>query len=57
MLEFPKPQPLVCTYCQAGPTDGAARTLSAEAGKLTVTWHTATCPHYAADRILADKRN
>ncbi|MEV0411350.1 hypothetical protein AB0I68_11235 [Streptomyces sp. NPDC050448] len=57
MLEFPKPRPLVCSYCHAGPKDGAGRTLSAEAGLLTVTWHTASCPHYAADRILADKRN
>ncbi|MET9887456.1 hypothetical protein ABZZ20_30820 [Streptomyces sp. NPDC006430] len=56
MVEFPKPRALVCPYCKAGPTDGTVRTLSAEAGCLTVTWHTPSCPHYAADRILADKR-
>lgn len=53
MLEVPRPKLVVCTYCKATDKDGTARTLSAAAGRLTVTWHTRVCPHYAADLILA----
>ncbi|MFE9634080.1 hypothetical protein [Streptomyces sp. NPDC006463] len=53
MLDFLRPKNVICTYCQATDKEGVARTLSAVAGSLTVTWHTAACPHYAADLILA----
>ncbi|MGW0753538.1 hypothetical protein [Streptomyces sp. NPDC002587] len=54
MLDSLRPKTVVCPYCQATDKEGVARTLSAVAGALSVTWHTAGCPHYAADLILAD---
>jgi hypothetical protein len=48
---------LLCTYCEAGPDNGQTRTVAASAGSLTVTWHLLSCPHYAADRILAGKED
>ncbi|MFD3698835.1 hypothetical protein ACFWUZ_22260 [Streptomyces sp. NPDC058646] len=53
MLEVDRPRVLVCPYCKATDQDGAARTLSAVGGVLSVTWHARTCPHLAADLILA----
>ncbi|MFI5618033.1 hypothetical protein [Streptomyces sp. NPDC051567] len=53
MSEELKRETLLCPYCKAGPFDGEARTVSARAECLTVTWHRSSCPHYAADRILA----
>lgn len=44
---------LLCPYRSAGPADGQVRTLAAAGNRLTVTWHRLTCPHYAADRVLA----
>ncbi|MGW7456722.1 hypothetical protein [Streptomyces sp. NPDC054797] len=44
---------LVCGFCRATAATGGTRTLSAEGEFLTVTWHTAACPHHAADLILA----
>ncbi len=54
MLDFLRPKTVVCPYCRATDKEGVARTLSAVADSLSVTWHTAACPHYAADLILAD---
>ncbi|WP_412079722.1 hypothetical protein ACLF6K_40310 (plasmid) [Streptomyces xanthophaeus] len=53
MLEVDRPRVLLCPYCKATAHDGAARTLSAAGGVLSVTWHARTCPHLAADLILA----
>lgn len=53
----PGPQTLQCPYCAAGPSDGQARTLAAAAGRLTVTWHLLSCPHHAADRVLAGEED
>ncbi|MCX5077216.1 hypothetical protein OHA84_04390 [Streptomyces sp. NBC_00513] len=55
MVELPVPRTLVCGYCGAGPVDGVARTIAAGPDYLTVTWHAERCPHYAADRILAEE--
>ncbi|MER6390998.1 hypothetical protein ACWGCI_29795 [Streptomyces sp. NPDC054949] len=55
MVELPVPRTLVCGYCGAGPVDGVARTIAAGPDFLTVTWHAERCPHYAADRILAEE--
>lgn len=49
---------VACPYCAAGPADGQARTIAVAAGcRLTVTWHVLSCPHYAADRVLAGKED
>lgn len=49
---------VVCPYCAADPADGQARTIAVGAGcRLTVTWHVQSCPHYAADRVLAGKED
>ncbi|MET9852119.1 hypothetical protein ABZY57_04060 [Streptomyces sp. NPDC006450] len=53
MREVDRPRVVACPYCKATDRDGEARTLSAAAGVLSVTWHAARCPHLAADRILA----
>ncbi|MBT2482324.1 hypothetical protein [Streptomyces sp. ISL-94] len=55
MVNVLRPRTVICSYCKAGPDAGAARTLAAREGCLTVTWHARTCPHYLADRILAGK--
>ncbi|MBT2408524.1 MULTISPECIES: hypothetical protein [unclassified Streptomyces] len=53
MFDALRPKTVVCSYCQARPADGDARTLYCHEGRLTVTWHTDGCPHYTADRVLA----
>ncbi|MFD3543052.1 hypothetical protein ACFWUQ_26645 [Streptomyces sp. NPDC058662] len=53
MFDLIRSETVVCTFCKATPADGAVRTLSASQGRLSVTWHAETCPHYAADLILA----
>ena len=53
MFDLVRSETVVCTYCKATPADGTVRTLCAEQGRLSVTWHTTSCPHYAADLILA----
>ncbi|MEJ8642073.1 hypothetical protein WKI68_12485 [Streptomyces sp. MS1.HAVA.3] len=50
-------QKLLCPYCSVGPSDGQARTLAAAGDRLTVTWHLLSCPHYAADRVLAGEED
>ncbi|MEU8779626.1 hypothetical protein [Streptomyces sp. NPDC048606] len=54
--EVDRPRIVVCAYCKATERSGVARTLSAAGGALSVTWHTRTCPHLAADLILAADR-
>ncbi len=53
----PRMQNLRCPYCTVGPSDGQARTLAAAGDRLTVTWHLLSCPHYAADRVLAGEED
>ncbi|MFG2949874.1 hypothetical protein [Streptomyces adustus] len=48
-------QTLMCAYSEAGPGDGQARTLTTVEDRLTVTWRLLSCPHYAADRVLAGR--
>jgi hypothetical protein len=50
-------QTLLCGHCEAGQGNGQARTIAATAHGLTVTWHLLSCPHYAADRILAGQED
>jgi hypothetical protein len=45
---------LVCPHCAAGPADGQTRTLALDGDRLSVTWHAVSCPHHAADRVLAE---
>ncbi|WP_406739573.1 hypothetical protein OG365_40885 (plasmid) [Streptomyces sp. NBC_00853] len=44
---------IACPVCRATAETGSVRTLSAAGKHLSVTWHTLSCPHYAADLILA----
>jgi hypothetical protein len=53
LFEVDRPRVVVCPHCKATDQDGAARTLSAFGGVLSVTWHVRQCPHLAADLILA----
>ncbi|MCX4960947.1 hypothetical protein [Streptomyces virginiae] len=50
-----------CPVYRATAETGSVRTLSAAGKRLSVTWHTISCPHHAADLILAgepaDSRN
>lgn len=46
---------VACGFCRATKADGAARTLCVVGGRLSVIWHAASCPHLAADRILAER--
>ncbi|MFG2990234.1 hypothetical protein ACGFZK_13250 [Streptomyces sp. NPDC048257] len=55
MFDLLRPENDVCPFCKATAADGVVRTLRTGAGSLSVTWHTLNCPHYAADRILAEK--
>ncbi|MCX5013042.1 MULTISPECIES: hypothetical protein [unclassified Streptomyces] len=48
---------VVCPHCAACPATGQARTIAADRRWVTVTWHVPTCPHYAADRVLAGKED
>lgn len=50
-------QTFLCTYCEAGPDDGEARTVTATEDRLTMTWHLRSCLHYAADRVLAGEED
>ncbi|WP_405978193.1 hypothetical protein [Streptomyces sp. NBC_00158] len=50
-------QTLLCPHCAAGPADGQARTIAAAGDHLAVTWHRLSCPHYAADRVLAGEED
>ncbi|MGR8010885.1 hypothetical protein [Streptomyces hypolithicus] len=56
-MDVLRPQTVTCSYCKARPARKAARTLATHEGRLTVTWHARTCPHYLADRILAGKES
>ncbi|MFG2296118.1 hypothetical protein [Streptomyces sp. NPDC048603] len=44
-----------CLVCRADQKSGQARTVVVVEGGLSVTWHLVRCPHYRADRILADR--
>lgn len=33
------------------------RSLAVWGGRLTVTWHDRTCPHYLADRVLVSRES
>ncbi|MEU6213938.1 hypothetical protein ACN6AT_32665 [Streptomyces sp. JL4002] len=55
MFDPLRPKTVLCPFCKATAADGAGRTLRAGSGFLSVTWHARNCPHYAADRILAEK--
>lgn len=46
-----------CPHCSACPATGQARTIAADRRRVTVTWHLPSCPHYAADRVLAGKED
>ncbi|MCX5409673.1 hypothetical protein OHA37_38170 [Streptomyces sp. NBC_00335] len=46
---------VLCGFCRATQEDGEARTARMVNGRLAVTWHAASCPHLAADRILAER--
>ncbi|MFI6002254.1 hypothetical protein ACIA98_17905 [Streptomyces sp. NPDC051366] len=48
---------VVCPHCAVGPAAGQARTVAADRRRVTVTWHAPSCPHYAADRLLAGKED
>ncbi|WP_404961987.1 hypothetical protein [Streptomyces sp. 147326] len=55
MFDLLRPETVVCPFCKATAADGAVRTLRTGACSLSVTWHATNCPHFAADRILAEK--
>ncbi|MFF5446491.1 hypothetical protein [Streptomyces sp. NPDC012888] len=44
-----------CRECRADEDSGEARTVTVAEGRLSVTWHLASCPHYRADRVLAGR--
>ncbi|MGW6985653.1 hypothetical protein ACWGE1_40380 [Streptomyces sp. NPDC054932] len=48
---------VVCPHCAACPAAEQARTVTADRCRVTVTWHLPSCPHYAADRVLAGKED
>ena len=50
-----RPLTVLCSFCGATSVDGAGRTLWVIGEQASVTWHCADCPHYAADRILAER--
>ncbi|MEU4727642.1 MULTISPECIES: hypothetical protein [unclassified Streptomyces] len=54
MFDLLRPETVVCPFCKASAADGTVRTLRTGTRSLSVTWHIPTCPHYAADRILAE---
>ncbi|MFI8341729.1 hypothetical protein ACIF8W_16880 [Streptomyces sp. NPDC085639] len=54
MFDLLRPETVVCPFCKATAADGVVRTLRTGTGSLSVTWHVLNCPHYAADRILAE---
>lgn len=49
----PTSRTLLCPHCTAGPGDDHARTIAASGNCLTLTWYHRSCPHHAADRVLA----
>ncbi|MBW5482408.1 hypothetical protein [Streptomyces bambusae] len=57
MFDVLRPTTVTCSYCKAGPADGGVRTVCIGERSLSVTWHTADCPHLAADRILAERES
>ncbi|MEU7599780.1 hypothetical protein AB0B78_34980 [Streptomyces sp. NPDC040724] len=57
MFDLLRPETVVCPFCKATAADGAVRTLRTGACSLSVTWHATNCPHFAADRILAEKES
>ncbi|MET9323512.1 hypothetical protein ABZX75_25470 [Streptomyces sp. NPDC003038] len=56
MFDLFRSETVICSFCKARPEDGGVRTLWVEQGSVSVTWHTAACPHSIADRILAQDK-
>ncbi|MGW0364515.1 hypothetical protein [Streptomyces sp. NPDC002990] len=57
MFDLFRSETVVCSFCRARPEDGGVRSLWVEEGSVSVTWHTAACPHSIADRILAQDKS